>query len=51
LPPTTLEVTVTESPTFLERSFDQDSGLALIDLERATSAPDPAQLGESIGPK
>lgn len=47
----TLEVIVTESPTFLERHFDPASGLALIDLEGATSRPEPARLGGSIRPE
>lgn len=47
----TLEVVVTESPTFLERRFDPGSGLALIDLEGTTSGPEPARLGGSIRPE
>ncbi|ABR90186.1 Uncharacterized conserved protein [Janthinobacterium sp. Marseille] len=30
----TLEITLTESPSYLKRSFDPESGLCLIDLER-----------------
>ena len=47
----TLEVVVTESPTFLQRRHDGESGLALIDLERITSGPEPAHLGGSIRPE
>jgi predicted DNA-binding protein with PD1-like motif len=46
----TLEVVVTESPTFLERRFDPESGLALIDLEGITSTPEPARARSSIRP-
>jgi predicted DNA-binding protein with PD1-like motif len=47
----TLEVVVAESPTFLERSFDRSSGLALIDLESAAPAPGRGGPEESIRPE